>query len=110
MKISDRRKFEKQTLTKLVQWIGKGLFEKLSFPSWSGKSTKFLLTFVEDEPNFQATIPSKYLIPKKKGLRYPFSFTSTGHYNEFEFPVSWNVVHESSECQAERQLYDAYFH
>ncbi|CAI4753711.1 ADI_G0045010.mRNA.1.CDS.1 [Saccharomyces cerevisiae] len=65
---------EKSGLIKVVKFRTgamdrKRSFEKLSFPSWSGKKYKKFLTFVEDEPDFQGgPIPSKYLIPKKINL------------------------------------------
>ncbi|CAI4839588.1 CIC_collapsed_G0054300.mRNA.1.CDS.1 [Saccharomyces cerevisiae] len=105
----------------------KGLFEKLSFPSWSGKCKKFL-TFVEDEPDFQGgPIPSKYLIPKKINLMVYTLFQvhtlkfnrkdydtlsllpQQRYYNELSFPCP-GTLSRNSGCQAERQLYDAYFH
>nr|CAI6624541.1 CNT_HP1_G0038170.mRNA.1.CDS.1 [Saccharomyces cerevisiae] len=104
-------------------------FEKLSFPSWSGKMYKSSLTFVEDEPDFQGgPIPSKYLIPKKINLMVytlfqvhtlkfnrkdydtlSLFYLNRGYYNELSFPCP-GTLSRNSECQAERQLYDAYFH
>nr|CAI6384059.1 CBM_HP1_G0000930.mRNA.1.CDS.1 [Saccharomyces cerevisiae] len=103
-------------------------FENCHFRHGRENVQKFL-TFVEDEPDFQRQpIPSKYLIPKKINLMVytlfqvpyfensieritiPFLFyLNRGYYNELSFPCP-GTLSRNSECQAERQLYDAYFH
>ncbi|CAI4474399.1 ADI_G0018000.mRNA.1.CDS.1 [Saccharomyces cerevisiae] len=125
---------EKSGLIKVVKFRTgamdrKRSFEKLSFPSWSGKNVQKFLTFVEDEPDFQGgPIPSKYLIPKKINLMVytlfqvhtlkfnrkdydtlSLFYLNRGYYNELSFPCP-GTLSRNSECQAERQLYDAYFH
>ena len=94
-----------------------------------GKNVQKFLTFVEDEPDFQGgPIPSKYLIPKKINLMVytlfqvhtlkfnrkdydtlSLFYLNRGYYNELSFPCP-GTLSRNSECQAERQLYDAYFH
>ncbi|GES72397.1 hypothetical protein SCEPF1_0588000100 [Saccharomyces cerevisiae] len=104
-------------------------FEKIVISVMVGKNVQKFLTFVEDEPDFQGgPIPSKYLIPKKINLMVytlfqvhtlkfnrkdydtlSLFYLNRGYYNELSFPCPGTLL-RNSECQAERQLYDAYFH
>ncbi|ONH76971.1 Y' element ATP-dependent helicase protein 1 copy 4 [Saccharomyces cerevisiae] len=101
-------------------------FEKIVVSVMVGKNVQKFLTFVEDEPDFQGgPIPSKYLIPKKINLMVytlfqvhtlkfnrkdydtlSLFYLNRGYYNELSFPCP-GTLSRNSECQAERQLYDA---
>ncbi|CAI4530880.1 CRE_collapsed_G0017170.mRNA.1.CDS.1 [Saccharomyces cerevisiae] len=96
-------------------------FEKVVISVMVGKNVKKFLTFVEDEPDFQGgPIPSKYLIPKKINLMvYTLFQVHTLKFNRKDYDTLslfylnrgyYNELLRNSECQAERQLYDAYFH
>ncbi|CAI4869081.1 BBF_collapsed_G0059300.mRNA.1.CDS.1 [Saccharomyces cerevisiae] len=125
---------EKSGLIKVVKFRTgamdrKRSFEKIVISVMAGKNVQKFLTFVEDEPDFQGgPIPSKYLIPKKTNLMVytlfqvhtlkfnrkdydtlSLFYLNRGYYNELSFPCP-GTLSRNSECQAERQLYDAYFH
>ena len=125
---------EKSGLIKVVKFRTgamdrKRSFEKIVISVMVGKNVQKFLTFVEDEPDFQGgPIPSKYLIPKKINLMVytlfqvhtlkfnrkdydtlSLFYLNRGYYNELSFPCP-GTLSRNSECQAERQLYDAYFH
>ncbi|CAI4490193.1 ADI_G0019480.mRNA.1.CDS.1 [Saccharomyces cerevisiae] len=63
---------------------------------------KKFLTFVEDEPDFWAD----QSLQKRITIIF-FFYLNRGYYNELSFP-SPGTLSRNSECQAERQLYDAY--
>ncbi|ONH74488.1 hypothetical protein BON23_4175 [Saccharomyces cerevisiae] len=122
---------EKSGLIKVVKFRTgamdrKRSFEKIVVSVMVGKNVQKFLTFVEDEPDFQGgPIPSKYLIPKKINLMVytlfqvhtlkfnrkdydtlSLFYLNRGYYNELSFPCP-GTLSRNSECQAERQLYDA---
>ncbi|CAI6465532.1 ANL_collapsed_G0000820.mRNA.1.CDS.1 [Saccharomyces cerevisiae] len=117
---------EKSGLIKVVKFRTGAMDRKRTFPWWSREKAQ---RFVEDEPDFQGgPIPSKYLIPKKINLMVytlfqvhtlkfnrkdydtlSLFYLNRGYYNELSFPCP-GTLSRNSECQAERQLYDAYFH
>lgn len=117
---------EKSGLIKVVKFRTgamdrKRSFEKVVISVMVGKNVKKFLTFVEDEPDFQGgPIPSKYLIPKKINLMvYTLFQVHTLKFNRKDYDTLslfylnrgyYNELLRNSECQAERQLYDAYFH
>nr|CAI6435342.1 CFF_HP1_G0012480.mRNA.1.CDS.1 [Saccharomyces cerevisiae] len=95
-------------------------FEKIVVSVMVGKNT--------NQISQGGPIPSKYLIPKKINLMVytlfqvhtlkfnrkdydtlSLFYLNRGYYNELSFPCPGTLL-RNSECQAERQLYDAYFH
>ncbi|CAI4427499.1 CPI_1c_G0016510.mRNA.1.CDS.1 [Saccharomyces cerevisiae] len=130
MKVSDRRKFEKANFDEFESALNNknDLVHCRSITLFESIRTE-VRSFYEDEPDFQGgPIPSKYLIPKKINLMVytlfqvhtlkfnrkdydilSLFYLNRGYYNELSFPCP-GTLSRNSECQAERQLYDAYFH
>ncbi|CAI4602387.1 ADI_G0029310.mRNA.1.CDS.1 [Saccharomyces cerevisiae] len=80
-------------------------FEKNCHFRHGRENVQKFLTFVEDEPDFQGGP----ILQKRITIPFLFFYLNRGYYNELSFPCP-GTLSRNSECQAERQLYDAYFH
>ncbi|CAI4296759.1 ADI_G0005390.mRNA.1.CDS.1 [Saccharomyces cerevisiae] len=124
---------EKSGLIKVVKFRTgamdrKRSFEKIVISVMVRKNVQKFLTFVEDEPDFRADQSlQSILFPRKSTMVYTLFqvhtlkfnrkdydtlslfYLNRGYYNELSFPCP-GTLSRNSECQAERQLYDAYFH